>query len=135
VKSESGQSLIEFALCAFVLLLMSLGILAVGQIVNEYVAVRAAASQAALVAARAASADAAQREANQAAADAVRNSQIQDFHLDLDTGGFQRGGTLTVTARGYVGLDSFPIISQVLGGRVPLSWQAHALIEPFRSRA
>jgi hypothetical protein len=39
-----------------------------------------------------------------------------------------------VTARGYVNLAAFPIISQVLGRRVEVTWQAHALIEPYRSR-
>jgi len=39
-----------------------------------------------------------------------------------------------VTAKGYVNLTAFPIISQLFGGKVAVSWQAYALIEPYRSR-
>jgi Flp pilus assembly protein TadG len=135
VKPQAGQSLIEFSLVLFVLLLMGLGILAVGQIVSEYVAVRAAASQAALVAGRAPSADVAQREAQRAGQEAVRGSQVQDFQVSLNAGSFQRGAALTATAQGYASLDAFPLISQILGRRIRLTWQAHSLIEPYRSRA
>src|SRR5205807_1361448 len=107
--SQSAQSLVEWAISAFVLLLFALGILAVGQIVSQYVALRSAASQAAFAAARAPSADDAQRAADDAARQAVQGSQLQDFGLTLDTGGFERGGTLTATATGDVGLGEFPI--------------------------
>lgn len=131
---QSGQALVEWAISAFVLLLFALGILAVGQIVSQYVALRSAASQAAFAAARAPSADDAQRAAADAARQAVQGSQLQDFRLTVDTGGFRRGGTLTASVEGDVGLSEFPIISQVLGQRVRLTWQTHALIEPYRSR-
>ena len=134
MRQQSGQSLVEWAISAFVLLLFALGILAVGQIVSQYVALRSATSQAAFAAARAPSAGDAQRAADDAARQAVQGSQLQDFHLALDTAGFDRGGTLTATADGYVSLGGFPIVSQVLGRRVKLTWQAHALIEPYRSR-
>jgi hypothetical protein len=91
-------------------------------------------TQAAFAAARAPSATAAQLYGQAAAAEAVLGSQIENLQVTIDTGSFQRGSTLTVTARGYVNLASFPIISQVLGGRVEVTWQAHALIEPYRSR-
>ena len=55
-RSQSGQALVEWAAVAFVLLLFALGLVAIGQIVGEYMAVRSAASQAALAAARAPSA-------------------------------------------------------------------------------
>ena len=126
--------MVEWAVSAFVLLLFALGIIAVGQVVSEYVALRSAASQAAFAAARAPSANDAQKAANDAAQQAVQGSQLQDLSLTLDTGGFQRGGTLTATATGDVSLGEFPIISQVLGQRVRLTWQSHALIEPYRSR-
>ena len=135
MRQQSGQSLVEWAISAFVLLLFALGMLAVGQIVSQYVALRSAASQAAFAAARAPSADDAQRAADDAARQAMQGSQLQDFQLALDTAGFERGGTLTASAEGYVSLGAFPIVSQVLGRRVRLSWQAHALIERYRSRA
>lgn len=133
-RRQSGQAMVEWALSALVLLLFGLGILAVGQVVGEYMAIRSAASQAAFAAARAPSADAAQASAQTAAQQAIQGSQVKDFSCTLDAGGFERGGVLTVTARGYVDLAPFPIVSGVLGDRVQLSWQAHSLIEPYRSR-
>jgi len=132
--TQSGQALVEWALSAFVLLLFALGIIAVGQIVGEDMAVRSAATQAAYAAARAPSADAAQVAGQRAANEAAQGSQLEDLQVTIDTGGFQRGGTLTVTAHAYVNLSAFPIASQALGRRVPLTWQSHALIEPYRSR-
>jgi hypothetical protein len=64
----------------------------------------------------------------------MRGVQVENFQVTIDAGSFQRGSTLTVTARGYVSLIAFPGVSQVLGGKVALTWQAHALIEPYRSR-
>ncbi len=134
-RPQSGQAVVEWAASAFVLLLFVLGILAVGQIGGENMAVRSAATQAAFAAARAPSAADAEQVAGQAAAEAMAGSQVQDFKLTVDLAGFQRGGILTVTAEGYLNLSEFPIVSQVLGQRVKLSWQSRALIEPYRSRS
>jgi Flp pilus assembly protein TadG len=134
-RLQSGQALVEWSAVAFVLLLFALGLIAVGQIVGEYMDVRSAATQAAFAAARAPSAADAQQSGQTAAREAVRNSQVEDFQITIDAPGFQRGSTLTATATGYVRLSAFPIVNQVLGERVQLRWQAHALVEPYRSRA
>src|SRR6202140_5608917 len=134
MSRQSGQALVEWGLSAFVLMLFAFGLLAVGQIVSEDIAIRSAATQAAFAAARAPSATAAQQYGQAAAAEAVRGSQVENLHVTIDIGSFQRGSTLTVTARGYVNLAAFPIISQGLGRRVEAPAQAHALIEPYRSR-
>jgi Flp pilus assembly protein TadG len=134
MSRQSGQALVEWGLSALVLMLFAFGLLAVGQIVSEDMAVRSAATQAAFAAARAPSAAAAQQYGQAAAAEAMRGVQVENFQLTIDTGTFQRGSTLTVTARGDVGLVAFPGIAQLFGGRVSLTWQAHALIEPYRSR-
>ena len=134
MSRQSGQALVEWGMSAFVLMLFAFGLLAVGQIVGEDMAVRSAATQAAFAAARAPSASAAQQYGQAAAAEAMRSVKVENFQVTIDTGTFQRGSTLTVTARGYVSLDAFPGISQLLGGKVALTWQAHALIEPYRSR-
>lgn len=133
-SQQSAQALVEWAISAFVVLFFALGLLAEGQVVHEYMALRAAASQAAFAAARAPSQDAAEVTARQAAAEAVRGSQLRDFALAVDLGSFQRGGTLTTTASGCVDLEAFSIASRALGPCVPLRWQAHAVIEPYRSR-
>ena len=134
-SSQSGQALVEWALTAFLLLLFAFSLLAVGHVVGEYMAVRAASSQAAFAAARAPSAQAAQTVGRRAAEEAVSGSQVSDFQITISTGGFERGGTITAQASGCVSLGDFPIASQTLGQCVPLRWTAHALIEPFRSRS
>ncbi len=134
MSRQSGQALVEWVMSAFVLMLFAFGLLAVGQIVGEDVAIRSAATQAAFAAARAPSASAAQQYGQAAAAEAMRGVQVENFQVTIDTGTFQRGSTLTVTAKGYVSLAALPGISQLLGAKVALTWQAHALIEPYRSR-
>jgi Flp pilus assembly protein TadG len=127
--------MIEWALSAFTLLLFAFGLLAVGQLIGEYAAVRSAATQAAFAAARAPSLHAAQAAADRAGHEAVRGTLVRDFAVTLDAGSFQRGATLTVTATGCADLGAYPIISQALGGCARMRWQAHAMIEPFRSRS
>lgn len=134
-STQSAQSLVEWAISAFLLLLFAFCLLAVGHVVGEYMAVRAASSQAAFAAARAPSAQAAQAAGRHAAQEAIAGSQVRDFQVTISTGGFERGGTLTAQASGCVSLGDFPIASQALGQCVPLRWTAHALIEPYRSRS
>ena len=134
-RTQSGQALVEWAVVSFVLLVFALGLVALGQIVGQYMAVRSAASQAALAAARAPSEAAAIRAGQDAAHEAVRGSQVQSFTLAMELGSFERGSTLTARAEGFVSLAAFPIVSQILGQRFHLEWEASALIEPYRSRA
>ena len=135
MKRQGGQALVEWAVVAFVLLLFAMGILALGQIVGEYAAVRSAASQGAFAAARAPSAQSAEVAASRAAQGAVAGSQVQGFAVSVDTAGFQRGGVVTVTTQGYVSLGAYPIVSQLLGQRFPLIWHSSAVVEPYRSRS
>lgn len=134
-STQSAQALVEWAISAFLLLLFAFSLLAVGHVVGEYMAVRAASSQAAFAAARAPSAQAAQTTGRRAAEEAVSGSSVRNFQISISTGAFERGGTLTTQASGCVSLADFPIVSQTLGQCVPLRWTAHALIEPYRSRS
>jgi len=133
-STQAGQSTVEWAVSAFVLLLFALSLLAVSHVVGEYMAVRSAASQAAFAAARAPSAPAAQEAGRRAALQAVSGTQVRDFQVTVSTGGFERGSTLTVRTAGCVSLGDFPIAAQTLGQCAPLRWTARALIEPYRSR-
>ncbi len=134
-RSQSGQALVEWAAVAFVLLLFALGLVAIGQIVGEYMAVRSAASQAAFAAARAPSAADAVAAGEEAAREAIGSSQLQALTVRIDVGTFERGNTLTAHAGADLSLAAFPIVRQILGARFHLSWEASALIEPYRSRA
>jgi Flp pilus assembly protein TadG len=126
--------MVELAISIFVLLLFAGGLLATAQVVGEYMAVRAAASQAAFAAARAPSLAEAERAGQQAGLEAA-GGRLQNFQLQIDSAGFVRGGTLTATASGCVSLSGFPLAAGFLGPCVKLRWQARALIEPFRSRS
>jgi len=134
-RRQSGQAVVEWAVVAFVLLLFALSLLALGQIVGQYMAVRSAASQAAFAAARAPSEPAAIQAGEDSAYQAMRGSQVATFAVRIEAGTFERGATLTATAEGYVSLAPFPIVRQILGQRFKLQWQASALIEPYRSRS
>jgi Flp pilus assembly protein TadG len=131
---QGGQAVIELALVLPVLLIYALGILAVGEIVREYTAVRAAATQAAFAAARAPSLVEARQAGGVAAHEAVAGAPVQDFVIQVDAGTFARGGVVTTMAAGYVDLGAFPAAEAFLGRRFHLEWRAHALIEPYRSR-
>src|SRR5260370_1814766 len=99
MRRQSGQALVEWGLTAFVLMLFAFGLLAVGQIVGEDMAIRSAATQAAFAAARAPSATAAQLYGQAAAAEAVRGSQVADLQVTIPTGSFPPCPTPTVTLR------------------------------------
>ena len=134
-RGQSGQALVEWAAVAFVLLLFALGLVAIGQIVGEYMAVRSAASQAVFAAARAPSAADALVVGQNAAREAIGSGQLQSFTVQIDVGAFDRGGTVTAHADAFVSLAPFPIVRQLLGQRFHLAWEASALVEPYRSRA
>ena len=134
-RSQSGQALVEWAAVAFVLLLFALGLVAIGQIVGEYMVVRSAASQAAFAAARAPSAADALMVGQNAGREAIGSGQLQSFTIQIDVGSFDRGGTVTAHAAAFVSLAPFPIVRQLLGQRFRISWEASALVEPYRSRA
>src|SRR5258708_32819083 len=110
MRRQSGQALVEWGLSAFVLMLFAFGLLAVGQIVGEDMAVRSAATQAAFAAARAPSATAAQQYGKAAAIEAVRGSQIENLQGTIGTGSCQRGATLPVAPPGYGHLAASPIL-------------------------
>src|SRR5258708_38057328 len=132
MNRQSGQALVEWGLSAFVLMLFAFGLLAVGQIVGEDMAIRSAATQAAFAAARAPSAAAAQQYGQAAAAEAIQGTQVENLQVTIDIGSFQRGSTLTGTARGYVNLTAVPGVSQLRGGRGALRCAGPARMETYR---
>jgi Flp pilus assembly protein TadG len=132
---QAGQALVEWAASAFVLLLFALGILAVALVVQEYRAVREAASQAAFAAARAPSSQTAQVTGGRTGLEALQGTQVESAVVTVDVGDFRRGGVVVARVQGYVSLGAFPIVSQLLGERFPLHYEARALIEPYRSRS
>lgn len=131
---QRGQAVTELALILPVALLGLLGVLAVGQLALQYQAVRAAATQAAFAAARSSSLRDAQVVAPRAGVEAAAGSGVRDLRVSVDAGGFIRGSMLTARVEGYADLAPFGPAADLLGRRFRMSYEARAVIEPFRSR-
>jgi Flp pilus assembly protein TadG len=127
-----GQALLELAVTVPVLLLLSVGMVAV---------VRVADARSGLDAATAAAAASAARQPDPAAAGAAardRFSQVAATYpisapgLTLQVGSFRRGGSVEATGRGEVDLSWAPFPG--LPARLTLTARSSAKIELWRSR-
>ena len=110
---ESGQALVEAALAIPVLLMLVFGVVAAGRIVEAKIAVQAAARESSRALAVAPSEE-------QGVADALTagESVAVGYGLDgdrliieVDSGGFNRGGTVTSDVQYSVSLSDLPLLS------------------------
>jgi len=132
-RSEAGQALVEAALVIPVLLLLAFGVVMVGRIAHAKVAVQAAAREAGRTLATASS----ESEGVTAALDSARSvaegyglSQ-SDLTVDVDSGGFQRGGVATAEVSYRVPLADLPLLDRV---EVTVSSTHAERIDLYRSR-
>ena len=112
LEDESGQALVEAALAIPVLLLLVFGVVAVGRVTEAKVAVQAAARESGRALAVAPSEEQGVADAL-AAADAIAASYELDgskFTVEVDPGGFARGGTVTSEVRYSVSLADLPLL-------------------------
>lgn len=130
---EQGSAIMETALVLPLLLLLALGVVGVGRVVQAQMGLRAVVREAARAAALANSgADADPRGRAQAAAVAAGYGLRREaLRVDLDVEGFTRGGAVRVTARYQVNLDDLPLLSWV---SVPLTSAHDERIDRYRSR-
>ncbi|MBE7520728.1 MAG: pilus assembly protein [Thermoflexaceae bacterium] len=110
---ESGQALVEAALAIPVLLVLVFGVVAAGRVVEAKIAVQAAARESSRALAVAPSeeqgvADALTAGENVAAGYGLDGSRLA---IELDSGGFDRGGTVTSEVRYSVSLSDLPLLS------------------------
>ena len=128
MRASRGQSLVELAVCAPLVLLLALGAAAVVRLQDAESGLEAATQAAAITAARAPDASAAQASAQSRFAAVVSAYPVSDPRLSLDTGTFVRGTNLTATGSGRVDLGSAslaglpPGISISSSVSVPLQW-------------
>ncbi|MCC6174080.1 MAG: pilus assembly protein [Chloroflexi bacterium] len=110
---ESGQALVEAALAIPVLLMLVFGVVAAGRVVEAKIAVQAAARESSRALAVAPSEE-------QGVADALTagESVAVGYGLDgdrliieVDSGGFNRGGTVTSDVQYSVSLSDLPLLS------------------------
>ncbi len=110
---ESGQALVEAALAIPVLLVLAFGVVAVGRVTEAKIAVQAAARESSRALAVAPSeeqgfADALTTGENVAGGYGLDKSRLT---IELDSGGFSRGGTVTSDVRYTVSLSDLPLLS------------------------
>ncbi|MCK6565217.1 MAG: pilus assembly protein [Dehalococcoidia bacterium] len=112
-RAESGQALVEAALAIPVLLVLVFGVVAVGRITETKIAVQAVARESSRALALAPSeeqgiADALTAGENVAGGYGLDGSRLT---IDLDSGGFSRGGTVTSDVQYSVSLSDLPLLS------------------------
>ncbi|MDQ3703049.1 MAG: NERD domain-containing protein [Chloroflexota bacterium] len=130
---ERGSAILETALVLPQLLVLALGVVGVGRVVQAQMGLRAVVREAARAAALANSvidADPLGR-AQASAVAAGYGLRREALRVDLDVEGFARGGAVRVTARYQVNLDDLPLLSWV---SVPLSSTHDERIDRYRSR-
>lgn len=110
---ESGQALVEAALAIPVLLALVFGVVAAGRVVEAKIAVQAAARESSRALAVAPSEEQGLADALTAGENVADGYGLDGSRLtiELDSGGFARGGTVTSEVRYSVSLSDLPMLS------------------------
>jgi Flp pilus assembly protein TadG len=127
-----GQALLELALSIPVLLLLSVGTVAVIRVADARSGLDAATAAAAATAARQADAVAAGAAARDRFTQLAAGYPLQSPSLTLDLGAFGRGCSVRATAQAGVDLSWAPFPG--LPATISLRAAATATVEPWRSR-
>jgi Flp pilus assembly protein TadG len=132
-QGESGQALVEAALVLPVLLALVFGVVMAGRIVDAKIAVQAAAREASRSLATAPSEQQGIADAYEAAFSAADGYGLagEDLEVDLDSNGFERGGTVRATVSYDGGLGGLPLVDAL---SVTVSSSHSEQVEPHRSR-
>ena len=99
-----GQSLVELALCAPILMLLGLGAAATVQVADASAGLQAATQAAAAAAARAPDAASAANDAEQRFQSMVAGYPLDSASIELEFGDFTRAGHVVVAASGSVNI-------------------------------
>jgi len=110
---ESGQALVEAALAIPVLLVLVFGVVAAGRVVEAKIAVQAAARESSRALAVAPSEEQGIADALTAGENVANGYGLDGERLtiELDSGGFDRGGTVTSEVRYNVSLSDLPLLN------------------------
>lgn len=132
-RDESGQALVEAALAIPVLLILVFGVVAVGRVTEAKIAVQAAARESGRALAVASSEEQGVADAL-ATGDAVASGYGLDasrLFIEVDSGGFARGGTVTSQVSYSVSLSDLPLLGFI---NVDVSASHAERIDLYRSR-
>ena len=133
MRAARGQSLIELALCAPVVLLLALGTVACVQVASAHAGLEAATQAAAQAAARAPSAQTAVTAAGTRFRGVVAGYPMRSATLSLSLGDFERGGSVTASSSGAIDLGWAAFL--FLPGHITLHSQVQIQLEPWRSHS
>jgi Flp pilus assembly protein TadG len=125
-----GQSLVELAVSAPVILLLALGASATVQVVDARAGLDAATQAAAAEAARAGNPTQARAAAQIRFSSMVANYPVRSAHLTIDLGKFDRAGQVSAIASGTVDISWAAIF---LPSRLTLESRASVPVELWRS--
>jgi Flp pilus assembly protein TadG len=133
VRGESGQALVEAALVFPVLLVLVFGVVMAGRVVHAKIAVQAAAREASRTLATAPSEEQGLTDANDAARSAADGYGLSagGLSVDLQSNGFERGGTVSASVSYDVGLGGLPLLDAV---DITVSSSHSEQVDPYRSR-
>jgi Flp pilus assembly protein TadG len=133
LRDDSGQALVEAALVLPVLLVLVFGVVMAGRVVHAKIAVQAAAREASRTLATAPSEEQGLTDANNAARSAADGYGLSadGLSVDLESNGFQRGGTVSASVSYDVGLGGLPLLDRV---DISVSSSHSEQIDPYRSR-
>ncbi len=132
-RDESGQALVEAALVLPVLLVLVFGVVMAGRVVHAKIAVQAAAREASRTLATAPSEEQGLTDANDAARSAADGYGLpaDGLSVDLESNGFQRGGTVSASVSYNVGLGGLALLDAV---DITVSSSHSEQVDPYRSR-
>jgi Flp pilus assembly protein TadG len=129
-RNLRGQSMVELALCAPILMLLSLGAAAAVQVADASAGLDAAAQAAAAAAARAPDAATAQTDAEQSFEAMISSYPLRSATIHVASGRFSRADQVVATASGSVDIAWAAFF---LPGRVALKSTAVVHLELWRT--
>jgi Flp pilus assembly protein TadG len=130
-RNVRGQSMVELALCAPILMLLALGAAAAVQVAEARAGLDAATQAAAAAAARAPDAASAQSNAEQRFESMIAGYPLRSAVLHVTLGSFGRADQVAATASGSVDIAWAAFF---LPGRVALRSAVVVHLEPWRTR-
>jgi Flp pilus assembly protein TadG len=125
-----GQSLVELAVCAPVILLLTLGAVATVQVVDARAGLQAATQAAAAEAARAPDPTSAEAAAQTRFSSMVAGYPLSSVHLSINIGRFARTDQVLATASGAVDVSWAAL---VVPAQLTLEARVIVPLEPWRS--
>ena len=132
-RVERGQAIVETALVLPLLLVLGLGVVGAGRVVQAQIGVSAVAREGARAAALAASPSAAAERGRAWALSVADGYRLTNgsLHLVVDPGSLARGGQVRAVARYDVALDDLPVLGWL---NVQVASTHVEPVDPYRSR-